>query len=62
MKEVEPEKLFLIIFHYGLEHGLQFESYLKLIIKSNCWLNYKWKKGNTDIGIMYPSGATQGRP
>jgi len=38
MKEVEPEMLFLVIFHYGLDHGLQFEFYLKLIMKSNCWL------------------------
>jgi hypothetical protein len=31
MTEVEPEMLFfLVIFHYGLDHGLQFESYLKL--------------------------------
>jgi len=29
---------FLVIFHYGLDHGLQFESYLKLIMKSICWL------------------------
>jgi hypothetical protein len=29
---------FFIIFHYGLDHGLQFESLLKLIKKSNCWL------------------------
>jgi hypothetical protein len=38
MKEVEPEMLFLVIFNYGLDRGLQFESYLKLIKKSNCWL------------------------
>jgi len=38
MKEVEPEMLFLVIFLYGLDHGLQFEFYLKLIMKSNCWL------------------------
>jgi hypothetical protein len=38
MKEVEPEIPFLVLFHYGLDHGLQLESYLKLIMKSNCWL------------------------
>ena len=27
-----------LIFHYGIDHGLQFESYVKLIMKSNCWL------------------------
>ena len=36
MKEVEPEMTF--IFHYGLDHGLQLKSYLKLIMKSNYWL------------------------
>ena len=35
-----PGLLFLVLFHYGLDDGLQFESYLKL----------EWKKGdNTDI-------------
>ena len=28
----------LVIFHYGWYHGLQFETYFKLIMKSNCWL------------------------
>jgi hypothetical protein len=38
MKEVELGLHFLLIFHYGIDHGLQFESYLKLIMKSNCYL------------------------
>jgi hypothetical protein len=29
---------FLLIFHYGLDHGLHCELYLKLIMQSNCWL------------------------
>ena len=36
MKEVTRNAL-LVIFHYGLDHGLQFESYLRLIKKSNGW-------------------------
>jgi len=43
MKEVEPEMLFVVIFHYGSYHGLQFESYLKLIMKLNYWLLQKEK-------------------
>jgi hypothetical protein len=35
----------LVIFHYGLDHGLQFESYLKLIKKSNGWLLQMEKGG-----------------
>jgi len=38
MEEVELGLFFFVTFHYGLDHGLQFESYLKLIMKSNCWL------------------------
>jgi hypothetical protein len=36
MKEVESEITF--IYHYGLDHGLQLKSYLKLIMKSKYWL------------------------
>jgi len=34
---------------YELDHGLQFGSYLKLIIKSNCWLFQVENGDNTDI-------------
>jgi hypothetical protein len=44
MREVTRNAL-LVIFHYGLDHGLQFESYLKLIKKSNCWLLQMEKRG-----------------
>jgi len=35
----------LLLFHYGIDYGIQFESYLKLIMKSNCWLLQveKWR-------------------
>ena len=45
MKDVEHEMLFCVIFHYGIDHGLQFESYLKLIKKSNGWLLQMEKGG-----------------
>jgi len=38
MKEDEPKMILFVIFHYGLDHGLQLKSYLNLIIKSNYWL------------------------
>jgi hypothetical protein len=39
MKEVEPEMLFgNISLWIILDHRLKIESYLKLIMKSNCWL------------------------
>ena len=38
MKEDEPKMMLFVIFHYGLDHGLQLKSYLNLIMKSNYWL------------------------
>ena len=38
MKEDEPKMILFVIFHYGLDHGLQLKSYLNLIMKSNYWL------------------------
>jgi hypothetical protein len=41
VNEIEPE----MFFHYGFDHGLQFESY----VKSTCWLLQVEKGDNTDI-------------
>jgi hypothetical protein len=38
MKKDEPKIILFVIFHYGLDHGLQLKSYLNLIMKSNYWL------------------------
>ena len=39
MKEAALEmNFFFVMMYYGLDHGLQIQSYLKPIMKTNCWL------------------------
>ena len=37
-KTLNPKCFYIAIFQNELDHGLQFVLYLKLIMKSNCWL------------------------
>ena len=52
MKEDEPKMMLFVIFHYGLDHGLQLNSYLNLIMKSNYWL-LQVEKGENKFKTFY---------